>query len=95
MQSNHSESYGILNFGEIYSPYVEGVGEGFTSPKARAPLQDAPFILLETPFLINLDILLKNGLSRPVTKFNLQIHSLFATGLEFFILIFLSVSIKL
>ncbi|KAL7641431.1 UNVERIFIED_CONTAM: hypothetical protein RMT77_008571 [Armadillidium vulgare] len=74
----------VLQLGDIYSPFVEGVGEGFTSPKARVPLQETPFVLLETPYLTNLRILLDEALNRPTTLFNKLGHYLYARGLEFF-----------
>lgn len=73
----------VFHYGDTYSPFVEGVGEGFTSPKARTPLQEVPFVLLETPYLINLRILLNETLNRPVTVFNKQAYYLFGRGMEF------------
>ncbi|XP_071522630.1 transmembrane protein 94 isoform X2 [Panulirus ornatus] len=73
---------GELHMGDVYSPNLEGVGEGFSSPKARTPLKATPYMLLETPYIINLRILLAEALNRPVTVFNKQRYCLFSWTME-------------
>ncbi|KAG7159691.1 Transmembrane protein 94-like 7, partial [Homarus americanus] len=77
---------GELHMGDIYSPNLEGIGEGFSSPKAQTPLRATPYILLETPYISNLRILLAEALNRPVTVFNKQRYYLFSWAMETVIL---------
>ncbi|XP_066939113.1 transmembrane protein 94 isoform X15 [Macrobrachium rosenbergii] len=71
-----------LQMGDIYSPSLDDVGEGFSSPKARMPLKPSPYLLLETPYITNLRIALMEGLNRPVTVFNKQRVKLFCWAME-------------
>ncbi|XP_050731549.1 transmembrane protein 94-like isoform X3 [Eriocheir sinensis] len=77
-----SNSTPELQMGEVFSPPLEGIGEGFSSPKARTPLRATPHLLLETPYISNLRILLAEALNRPVTVFNRQRHTIFAVAME-------------
>lgn len=79
--------------GDTYSPHLEGVGEGFSSPKARTPLRATPHLLLDTPYITNLRTLLAEALNRPVTVFNKQRHYLFTWAMESVILPVVVVSI--
>ncbi|KAK7076247.1 hypothetical protein SK128_018931 [Halocaridina rubra] len=77
-----SSNMAELHMGDIYSPSLEDMGEGFSSPKARMPLKSNPYLLLETPYITNLRIALSEGLSRPVTVFNKQRFMLFSWAME-------------
>ena len=79
-----------LEIGDIYSPLVEGVGEHFGSPRARIPLENVLYEVLETPYIRNLEILLAEGLNRPVTVFNKQMNKLFSWAFE---MIFLPITL--
>ena len=86
-----------LQMGDVFSPLLEGVGEGFSSPKARSPLKESLYLVLETPYISNLQILLAEGLNRPITVFNKQMNALFSRAIEnlFLPTVFVSIIISL
>ncbi|XP_068236058.1 endoplasmic reticulum magnesium-transporting P-type ATPase isoform X5 [Palaemon carinicauda] len=86
LQNTVCSNLGELQMGDIYSPSLDDVGEGFSSPKARTPLKPSPYLLLETPYITNLRIALMEGLNRPVTVFNKQRVKLFSFAMETIIL---------
>ncbi|XP_045610382.1 transmembrane protein 94 isoform X1 [Procambarus clarkii] len=86
LQDTFTGGGGEMHMGDIFSPNLEGVGEGFSSPKARTPLKATPYIVLETPYITNLKILLTEALNRPVTVFNKQRFYLFSWAMESVIL---------
>ncbi|KAK8379307.1 hypothetical protein O3P69_019293 [Scylla paramamosain] len=71
-----------LQMGEVYSPHLEGIGEVFNSPKERVPLPTTPYLLLETPYVFNVETLLAEALNRPVTVFNRLRHAIFTVAIE-------------
>ncbi|XP_042882289.1 transmembrane protein 94-like isoform X5 [Penaeus japonicus] len=86
LQDSSTGSSGELHLGDIYSPSLEGIGEGFSSPKARTPLKPQPHLVLETPYITNLKIVLAEGLNRPITVFNKQRFLIFSWAMETVIL---------
>ncbi|KAK3883547.1 hypothetical protein Pcinc_012150 [Petrolisthes cinctipes] len=86
LQDSGGGTGGELQMGDTFSPHLEGIGEGFSSPKARTPLRATPHLLLETPYITNLRTLLAEALNRPVTVFNKQRHYLFTWAMETVIL---------
>lgn len=75
-----------FSMGEIFSPSLDGVGEVFSSPKARSPLRETRCVLLQTPYVYNLQVALSTALNRPTTLFNKQRYQLFAHCMEAIIL---------
>ncbi|CAL4159798.1 unnamed protein product, partial [Meganyctiphanes norvegica] len=77
---------GDFSMGDIFSPILDGVGEVFSSPKARSPLRETHCIILETPYVSNLRVALSTALNRSTTVFNKQRYLLFACCMETVIL---------
>lgn len=69
-----NSEFPILHYKAPYGPTLQSANEVFSMPKARKPLQNKKYRLLETPFVNNLRIALEEALNRPVTQHNQQRH---------------------
>lgn len=78
----------------MYSPPPTATAhDSFTTPSARVPLQNQPYLLNETPYLKNLKAALEEATSRPITYHNRQRHLLMIACVEQMALPFIIVSI--
>lgn len=68
IEKDKGEEYPLLHPKEVYGPSLKNANETISIPKARRPLQNKKYKLLETPFLANLRMALEQSLERPSTK---------------------------
>lgn len=68
VEKDKGEEYPLLHPKEVYGPSLKNANETISIPKARRPLQNKKYKLLETPFLVNLRMALDQSLERPSTK---------------------------
>jgi hypothetical protein len=76
----------LLHAKEVYAPSLQSANEIFSAPKARKPLENKKYRLLETPYLNNLRIYLEQALDRPTTLLNQQRHLVMIKIIERFLL---------
>lgn len=72
----------LLHAKEVYGPSLQNANEIFSIPKARKPLENRKYRLLETPYLDNLKVALEQGVDRPITPNNKQRHLLMIKVIE-------------
>lgn len=77
-----TNEFQLLHNKQVYAPTLMNANEIFSTPKARKPLQNKKYRLLETPFLNNLHVALEQSLSRPVTQHNQQRYCVMVRVIE-------------
>lgn len=68
IDKDKNDEYPLLHPKEVYGPSLKSANETITVPKARKPLPNRKYRLLETPFLTNLKTALEQSLERPPTR---------------------------
>ena len=71
-----------LESGELFNPAPNKKTEIFSTPTARAPLQNEEYVLQQTPYICNLRLAMEQALNRPITYYNSQRHNLMLKYVE-------------